>query len=91
MKRPVQLLYPLKISQPECIVNTSGGTPSTQPQPHETPATCESVTEPLMTCEPVRHPVRAAGKKAAEKSLGPGATKPELIVRLSYNVHIVEQ
>ena len=67
LKRPVQLLYPLEISQPEHLVNTSGGTTSIQPQPDKTPETCEPVTEPLKTCEPVRRPVRAAAKKAAER------------------------
>ena len=49
-KRPVQLLYPLEISQTEHPDNTSEGTTSAQPQPDETPATREPVTEPLETC-----------------------------------------
>ena len=67
LKRPVQLLYPLEISQPEHLDHTSGGTTSAQPQPDKTPETREPVTEPLETCEPVRRPVRAAATKAAER------------------------
>ena len=63
LKRPVQLLYPLEISQPEHPDDTSGCTPSAQPQSEELPGTCE----PLETCGPVRRPIRAAAKKAAEK------------------------
>ena len=67
LKRPVQLLYPLEISQPEHADNTLECMSSAQPQPGETLVTCESVAEPVDTCEPARRPVRAAAKKAAEK------------------------
>ena len=67
LKRPVQLLYPLEISQPEHLDDTSGGTTNAQPQPDKTSETREPVTEPLETCGPVRRPVRAAAKKAAER------------------------
>ena len=60
LKRPVQLLYPLEISQPE----QPGDTPSSaQPQSEDIPATRERLNIP----EPVQCPVRAAAKKAAEK------------------------
>ena len=94
LKRLVQLLYPLEISQSKNLDHTSGGTTSAQSQPDKTPETRELVTESLKTCEPVRCPVQAAAKKAAERrrlSLGQGATEPELIVRLIYDVHVVEQ
>ena len=67
LKRPVQLLYPLEISQSEHLDNTSGGTTSGQPQPDKRPEICEPVTEPLKTREPVRRPVQAAAKKAVER------------------------
>ena len=57
LKRPVQLLYPLEISQPKHLDNTSEGTTSAHPQPDKTPE----------TREPVKRPVRAAAKKAAER------------------------
>lgn len=63
LKRAVQLLYPLEISQPEHLDNTSWCTPSAQPQLEETLAT----REPLKTREPIRCPVWVAAKKAAEK------------------------
>ena len=94
LKRLVQLLYPLEISQSKNLDHASGGTTSAQSQPDKTPETREPVTESLETWEPVRCPVQTAAKKAAERrrsSLGQGATEPELIVRLIYNVHVVEQ
>ena len=43
LKRPVQLLYPLEISQSEHLDNTSGGTTSAQPQPDKRLETREPV------------------------------------------------
>ena len=63
LKRPIQLLYPLEIPNPE---DSSESMRATQLQPDKTLVTRSPVSEPPETCEPVRRSVQAAAERAAE-------------------------